>query len=308
MIADNGGKSMIRVANAPCSWGVLEFEGTVRAAPYERVLDEIRDTGYAGTELGDWGYMPTEPGALKRAVADRGLRLIAAFVPVALADASSHNAGAVTAVRTALLLRDAGEPDAIVVLSDDNGAVAERERNAGRITPELGLSDSQWDVFAAGAEEIARVVRTETGLRTAFHPHCAGYVETVPEIDALMRRTDSSVLGLCLDTGHIVYAGGDPLDVLEQHGDRVWHVHFKDCDPQVASTARAAGIGYLAAVRSRLFCELGAGAVNFAAVLAALRRRGYDGWIVVEQDVFPGSGSPAESAARNRSYLRSLGV
>jgi inosose dehydratase len=258
--------------------------------------------------LGDWGFMPTEPGALKRAVADRALRLMAAFVPVALADASSHKAGTATAVRTARLLRDAGEADAILVLADDNGAVLERERNAGRITPELGLSDTQWDMFAAGAEQIARAVRNETGLRTAFHPHCAGYVETVPEIDALMRRTDSSVLGLCLDTGHIVYAGGDPLDVLERYDDRVWHVHFKDCDPKVAANARAAGMGYLAAVRSHLFCELGSGQVHFAAVLAVLRRRGYSGWIVVEQDVFPGLGSPAESATRNRSYLRSLGL
>ena len=299
---------MIRVANAPCSWGVLEFEGTTSAAPYDRVLDEIRDTGYSGTELGDWGFMPTEPSALKRAVADRGLRLMAAFVPVALADASSQKAGVATAVRTARLLRDAGEADAIVVLSDDNGAVLERERNAGRITSAQGLGDSQWSVFAAAAEQIARTVRDETGLRTAFHPHCGGYVETVAEIDALMRRTDPSVLGLCLDTGHIVYAGGDPLDVLERHADRVWHMHFKDCDPRVAAKARAAGIGYLAAVRSQLFCELGAGAVDFAAVLAALRRRKYGGWIVVEQDVFPGSGSPKESAARNRLYLRSLGL
>jgi len=299
---------MIRVANAPCSWGVLEFEGTARSAPYDRVLDEIRDTGYAGTELGDWGFMPTEPSALKKAVSDRGLHLMAAFVPVALADASSHKAGAATAVRTARLLREAGEADAIVVLSDDNGAVLERERNAGRITPDLGLSDTQWDVFAAGAEGIARAVRDETGLRTAFHPHCGGYVETVAEIDALMRRTDPSALGLCLDTGHIVYAGGDPLDVLDRHADRVWHVHFKDCDQKVAAHARAARMGYLAAVRAHLFCELGAGAVNFAAVLTALRRRGYAGWIVVEQDVFAGLGSPAESAARNRSYLRSLGL
>jgi inosose dehydratase len=159
---------MIRLANAPCSWGVLEFEGTARAAPYARVLDEIRDTGYAGTELGDWGFMPTEPGVLKTAVADRGLRLMAAFVPVALANASSHQAGALTAVRTARLLRDAGESDAIIVLSDDNGAVAERERNAGRITTAHGLSDSQWNVFAAGAAHIARIVREETGLRTAL--------------------------------------------------------------------------------------------------------------------------------------------
>lgn len=299
---------MIRLANAPCSWGVLEFEGTRNTAPCDRVLDEIRDTGYAGTELGDWGFMPTDPEQLKSAVTDRGLRLVAAFVPVALADASSHNAGAAVAVRTARLLRAAGEPDAMIVLSDHNASVPEREQNAGRVTAAHGLKDSEWSIFAEGAERVARAVREETALRTVFHPHCGGYVETVAEIDALMGRTDPSTLGLCLDTGHIAYAGGDPLEVLERHAARLWHVHFKDCHPQIAANARAAGLGYLAAVRSKLFCELGAGAVDFAAVLAALRRHLYDGWIVVEQDVFPGSGSPAQSASRNRQYLRSLGV
>ena len=96
--------------------------------------------------------------------------------------------------------------------------------------------------------------------------------------------------------------------MLDRHAQRIWHVHFKDCDPRIAADARAAGLGYLAAVRAQLFCELGAGAVDFAAVLAALRRHAYAGWIVVEQDVFPGHGAPAESAARNRAYLRSLGA
>lgn len=299
---------MIRVANAPCSWGVLEFEGTSRAAPYHQVLDEMRDTGYAGTELGDWGFMPTDPHQLKSAVTDRGLRLIAAFVRVALADASSHDAGVASAVRTARLLREAGELDAVIVLSDDNATVPEREQNAGRITAAHGLTDSQWAIFAKGAERVARAVREETGLRTVFHPHCGGYVETVGEIDALMGRTDPSLLGLCLDTGHIVYAGGDPVDVLDRYASRVWHVHFKDCHPQIAAHARAAGLGYLAAVRAELFCALGAGVVDFAGVLAVLRRHRYDGWIVVEQDVFAGSGSPAQSASRSRQFLRSLGV
>ena len=111
-----------------------------------------------------------------------------------------------------------------------------------------------------------------------------------------------------LDTGHIVYGGGDPLDVLARHAARVWHVHFKDCDPSVAARARTQGLGYLAAVRAQLFCELGAGQVDFPAVIEALRGAGYDGWIVVEQDVFPGYGSPAASAARNRRYLQSLGL
>lgn len=298
----------LRIGNAPCSWGILEFERATSAVAYEVVLDEMRDTGYAGTELGDWEFMPTDPARLSAAVGSRGLSLIGAFVPVPLAIAASHADGAAAAVRTARLLRDAGGPDAVIVLSDDNASVPDREQHAGRITPADGLSDARWEVFAAGADRIARAVRDDTGLRTVFHPHCGGYVETVAEIDALMQRTDASMLGLCLDTGHLVYAGGDPLDVLDRHAHRIWHVHFKDCHPHIAADARAAGLGYLAAVRARLFCELGAGAVDFGAVLAALRRQAYDGWIVVEQDVFPGQGSPVESARRNRAYLRSLGA
>jgi inosose dehydratase len=299
---------MIRVANAPCSWGVLEFDREASTAPYDRVLDEIHETGYAGTELGDWGFMPTDPVRLKREVGRRTLQLIGAFVPVALASADAHARGVETAVRTARLLRDAGANDAFIVLSDDNAGVPAREQNAGRIGVEHTLSDREWTVFAAGAEQIATTVRDATGLRTVFHPHCGGYVETPAEIDELMKRTDPALLGLVLDTGHIVYGGGDPLEILERYPRRVWHVHFKDCDQRVAAHAREAGLGYLAAVRSQLFCELGAGDIDFATILSALQRIGYDGWIVVEQDVFPGYGTPAESARRSRAYLRSLGI
>ena len=299
---------MIRVANAPCSWGILEFDSQSIKAPYGTVLDEIKQTGYAGTELGDWGFMPTEPARLGEALAARELQLVGAFVPVVLAEAAAHDEGVKTAVRTAQLMRDAGAGEAFIVLSDDNASVPERERHAGGITAEHGLQAPAWATFAAGAERVARAVRDQTGLRTVFHPHCGGYVETPQEIDQLMARTDRSLVGLVLDTGHIMYGGGDPLRVFEQHAERVWHVHFKDCDPEVAADACAKGLGYLAAVRAQLFGELGTGAVDFAAVRDALTRRGYDGWIVVEQDVFPGYGTPKESAMRNRAFLRSLGL
>lgn len=299
--------AVIRVANAPCSWGVLEFDRDTVAAPYGQMLDEMQASGYAGTELGDWGFMPTSPERLSEELRRRDLELVGAFLPVALAEPAMHAGGIGNALRTARLLRDAGGGDAVIVLSDDNGRAPEREQNAGRIRPEHGLDTARWATFAAGAERIARAVAHETGLRTVFHPHCGGYVETAAEIDELMWRTDPGTLGLCFDTGHVLYGGGDPLTVLERHADRVWHVHLKDCDPAVATNARATSLGYLAAVRARLFCELGRGAVDFAAILHTLAERRYDGWIVVEQDVFPGQGTPAESATRNRAYLRSLG-
>jgi inosose dehydratase len=252
--------------------------------------------------------LPTDPGRLRDELAARGLGLVGAFVPVAFAEPSSHAPGLEAAVRTAQLMCDAGARDAFIVLSDDNARVPEREANAGRVGAGHGLTGQQWDTFAAGVTHAARAVRDRTGLRTVFHPHCGGYVETQAEIDALMARSDPSVLGLLLDTGHLLYGGADPLDVLARYAPRIWHVHFKDCDLGVAQRSRDEGLGYLAAVRAQLFCELGTGGVDFPAVIAALGQQAYDGWAVVEQDVFPGYGTPSESARRSRRYLASLGL
>jgi len=297
----------MRIANAPCSWGVLEFDGMEHSAPCAQVLDEIAATGYAGTELGDWGFMPTDPQALSTELAARALSMLGAFVPVRLADASTHQAGVDIAVRTARLLAATGETP-LVVLADDCGTDRARTARAGRIVREDTLSDEAWDVFARGCEAIARAVRDATDLRTVFHPHGAGFVETPWEVDELMQRTDPTLVGLCLDTGHLMLGGGDPVEIYREYARRVWHVHFKDFDPRVFERTRGGSWDYFEAMRHGIFCELGRGAVDFRAMLRELREHRYDDWIVVEQDVLPGLGSPAESARRNRDFLRSLGV
>ena len=300
---------MIRIANAPCSWGVLEFEDKAASPGFQQVLDEIAATGYAGTELGDWGFMPTSPGRLRGELARRSLDMVGAFVTTRLVDPSSYDVSADRAVATARLLAPIGGGlGPVIVLSDEPTADPERTRVAGRVPPDSSLSDEQWDTAAEGIEHIARAVRDETGLRTVFHHHCAGFVETPQEIDAMLQRTDPTLVGLCLDSGHATYGGGSPLDVLSRHRDRIWHVHFKDCHPGVAARARAEEWDYPTALRHGVFCELGRGAVDFRALLESLDRSGYDGWIVVEQDVLPGMGAPVESARRNRRYLQALGL
>jgi inosose dehydratase len=264
--------------------------------------------GFSGTELGDWGFLPTEAAALSAEVGRWSLELVGGFVPIRLADASAVDAGVEQAVRTAKLLAGAAGPEAFVVLSDDNASVANRTARAGRIRAEDGLRSDEWDGFADRAERVARAVRDAAGLHTVFHHHCAGYVETPEEIAALMSRTDPALIGLCLDTGHLTFGGGDPLAAIRQYGDRIWHVHFKDCDPTLAQAARTQEWDYHTSVRQGIFCELGHGSVPFIGVLEELRRRRYAGWIVVEQDVLPGLGTPAASAARNRAFLRGLGV
>ena len=298
---------MIRIANAPCSWGALEFGLLGEAAGYQVVLDEMHQSGYAGTELGDWGFMPTDPAILKEELRKRDLVLLGAFVPVALKHASSHQKGVEEALKVARLLSAVEGTDPFIVLADDNCTIPERTLNAGRVTAGMGLSDAEWEVFAEGTEKVARAVKEETGLRLVFHHHCAGYVETPEEVDKLFSLTDPNLVGLCLDTGHYLFGGGDPLAFLKKNAGRVWHMHFKDCHPGVAAQSRQQGWDYLKAVEEGVFCELGKGAVDFPAVKSELERQGFEGWIVVEQDVLPGMGSPFESATRNREYLKSIG-
>ena len=298
----------MRVANAPCSWGVLEFESTASAPSPIEVLDEIAATGYAGTELGDWGFFGTDPARIRSNLIRRELALVGAFVAVPLTDPAIHDTGVDTAVRTARLLAAASDLGPLLVLSDATAADPARTAKAGRITVDDRLPPNDWDAIGRGVEGIARAVADATGLRTVFHPHCATYVETPDEIAALMQRTSPELVGLCLDTGHATYGGGDPLSLLKQYRDRIWHVHFKDCSREIASRARAEPWDYLTAIRHGLFCELGRGSVDFASLFDQLNASHYDGWIVVEQDVLPSMGTPAASAMRNRRFLRGLGV
>lgn len=301
---------MIKIANAPCSWGALEFDLEEKSEEigFEQVLDEIKDTGYIGTELGDWGYMPTDPDLLRSELDKRELELLGAFVPVALVDSSKHSGGVDSALRVAKLMYDAGFKNAFIVLADENGSVVERTQNAGRISPEMGLSEEQWKVFALGAERIAGAVRDTYGLRTVFHHHCAGYVETPAEIDKLLSTTDPELLGLCLDMGHYAFGGGDPVEALKKYGPRIWHVHFKDYSPEAAELSREANGDYFDALKRGVFCELGKGAVDFKTITNLLLGMDYKDWIVVEQDILPGMGNPKDCAKANRDYIKTLGL
>jgi inosose dehydratase len=298
----------IHIANAPCSWGVLEFDLPGKALGYAQVLDEIRDTGYVGTELGDWGFMPTDATALRRELDARKLSMIGAFVQVAFANPQAHAKGAETAVRTAKLLAAVEGKSPFIVLADDNATQPARTKKSGRLTSSDGLSDAQWAVFAKGVEQVAGAVREQTGLRSIFHPHAAGFIETPLEIARLLDLTDPQLVGLCFDTGHYRFGGGDPLAGLRRHRERIWHMHFKDCSPAVHQRSRAEEWDYFVSLKHGIFCELGKGDVDFPAVVDELRRSNYMGWIVVEQDVLPGMGTPKQYAQHNRDYLRKLGL
>lgn len=153
-----------------------------------------------------------------------------------------------------------------------------------------------------------RNILEENGLSCVFQHHCAVYIETPDEIDLLMNRTDPALVGLCLDTGHYTYGGGDPIQGIENHASRIKHVHFKDFSKDLFRKVKEHQWGYFKAVENGIFCELGKGAIDFETVVQKLESIRYNSWIVVEQDVLPGMGFPKKNAKRNRQFLRSIGL
>ena len=294
----------IKVGNAPVSWGVMEVAGWGQQVPYGQVLDEISEAGYAGSELGPYGYFPTEPNALMSELSARGLQLVASFVPIPLAHPERHEAGYHEAMKVAQLLARSGAP--LIVLADEMSE--ERIAVSGRIDEARdGMNDLQWDAAMRLIGRVAEACR-ELGLSPVFHHHAGTFVETPKEIARLCESTDPDLLGLCLDTGHYFFGGGDPVDAVRLYGARIRHLHLKDVQLPVLKAARQNEVGFLEAVRRGVFCELGDGAVDLNKVIQDMIAGGYSGWAIVEQDVDPRSAGvkPLESAIRSRQYLRDV--
>jgi len=293
----------MRIGTAPISWGVCEIPGWGPQLPYERVLDEMRDAGYEGTELGPWGYFPTDPHTLRQALSIRGLALISAFVPLPLRDPSALNACETELRRTAELLRDLGAGS--ILLAD----AGDPQRRAAAGKPDAvrtcGLRPEEWPGYAQRLEHLAALCREGYGLISCFHPHGGTYVESPEEIEALLSHTDPDLVKLCLDTGHVAFGGADPLHLTRTHADRIGHVHLKDIDLHRMRVLLQEGLDYVGLAQSGVFVELGTGSLDLPAILDALRAAGYSGWIVVEQDrVVNPSQDTLQSARRNRCYLR----
>ncbi len=291
----------IRIATAPVSWGIMEVEGWARQQTYAQVLDEMVQAGYRGTELGPYGFLPTDSQELKHELAIRNLTLLGAFVPLPLGHAERHAEGMRSALEVARLLAANGAP--YIVLADEMSE--KRMAIAGRAGRDDGFTEEQWEDAAKLISCIAKTAR-ELGVRSVFHHHCGTYIETPGEVARLLEVTDPSLLGICLDTGHYYYGGGDPVEFARTQAARIWHLHLKDIRSNVLERVHREKIAYLEAIRLGVFCELGEGSVDLAGVIRELDAAKFDGWAVFEQDVdptIPGT-DPLASATRSREYLR----
>ena len=260
----------MRVAAAPISWGVCEVPGWGRVLPPETVLGEMAALGIAATELGPPGYLPTCAKDLAALLEEHGLGLVGGFFATVLHDPARQESTADESDAVAKLIAQAGGE--VLVLAAATGLDGYDERPA--------LSDKAWATLVDTAALIAERAAA-TGLRTVLHPHVGTHVETRAEVERFVHDSD---LALCVDTGHLLIGGTDPVDLVRRHPSRVGHVHLKDVREDLADQVREGRLTYTQAVADGIYVPLGAGDVDLAALLTLLRDNDYDGWYVLEQD------------------------
>ncbi|TAK71995.1 MAG: hypothetical protein EPO22_00895 [Dehalococcoidia bacterium] len=287
----------MRVANSPILWHNEDLPDLMPPVDAATIADEIAAAGYEGVEHSS--KFPQDGAGVRELLAPRGLQLISAFAGLRIP--GDDDRGEIErAKELASFVRDAGG-DMLVSALDYAEA---REAIAGSVGPgDPRLDECGWSAIVDALHEIGHHCAS-IGVTQVFHNHAATFIETPDEFGELVRRTDPSLVSLCLDVGHLVVGGGDPVACFREHAGRIRLVHLKDASSAVVASMRRREFGFIEGLRRRVFCELGTGELDVAGVVAEMARATYDGWVVLEQDTT--FRAPIESARHNREAFRRL--
>jgi inosose dehydratase len=288
--------SAIAVGTASVNWGFDPLYTWVQQPTFTRMLDEMAQSGYTGTEI-SYNF-PNDVAALRAELARRELRAAGTFHALDVRDPRKHDDALRAIGPVADRLQALGSD--VLILSDEPSPV--RLAVAGRVANDGsdGLGETGWQALGLGLNRIGERLAGR-GMRAVFHPHVGSYVETRAEIDRLCELTDPALVGLCPDTGHLAYAGVSPEDIFADYAVRIGYVHLKDVDGEKLARVREERIGFVRAVEMGLFVELGTGMVVMPRIIEPLKRAGYRGWMIVEQDA---PRDPLDAAIKNRLFLR----
>jgi inosose dehydratase len=292
----------VTIGSAPDSWGVW-FSSDERQTPWHRFLDEIAEAGYEWTELGPFGYLPTDVPTLRGELAKRNLRVTGSAVQKPLADLTAWPA-IEQEVRGACAVIAATGGKFLVLIDDTYTDLF----TAKAIAPKQ-LDDDAWDRLIQTTHRVADIARDDFGLQLVFHPHAETHVEYEDQIERLLADTDPERVFLCFDTGHHAYRGGDPVTFMRKHHERIPYLHLKSVRPEMIEKVERENIPFAIAVGDDMFCEPSEGAVDFLAFRDVLREIDYHGYAMVEQDMYPAPfDKPLPIAKRSRAYLREIGI
>ncbi|UPO90757.1 sugar phosphate isomerase/epimerase [Niallia sp. Man26] len=290
----------LKLGTAPCSWGIW-FPVNEKQTPWERCLDEIQEVGFKGIELGPWGYLPNQYEQLEKELFKRNIELVATTLMDDLTSNSNMKKILSTLDEMAALQLKFLSAKYIVLIDDTY-----TDLFTGELVRPKELNTKEWDNFVNNINKIKDYAKSNYGLETVFHPHAQTHVETEEQIEQLLRDSD---IQLCLDTGHHAYAGGDPVKFMLKHHNRVSYLHIKNCDINVRSKMLQENWSLAKAVGEGIMVEPNLGAVNMEEFLKVLIKVNFNGWAIVEQDMYPAPfDKPLLVAKRTYEYLESIGM
>jgi len=293
----------LHLGTAPDSWGVWMPSGDPLQTPWQRYLDEVQQAGYRYSELGPFGYLPTDPGLIREEYAKRGLTLTGGTVFVALHKGAEALAKAKADCDTEMAVIGPSGAKHLVILPEGYSDLD------GNITGPTTLTDDEWDSLNTGMSELGKYVTDKHGAVLVFHTHADSHVGTQEEIERFLDGTDPETVQLCLDTGHVAYCGADNLKLIADYPDRIQYVHLKQVDPAIQARVREEKLGFAPAVRLGAMVEPPLGEPDMVTLLAALGALDRDLYCIVEQDMYPCDfDKPLPIAVRTQQYFKTCGL
>ncbi len=270
----------MKIACAPCCWGI-ENEQNDNYAPWQRVIEDTKYAGFNGIELGPYGFFPTADGVLKNELKNAGISLVGGTVYRGLS--IKDNAEIIDYThKVCTLLKDL-DARYVVIIDEVNGV---RSKYSGLPNKAPRLNNEQTDIMLRNISAVSEISRSY-GLRPVLHNHAGGYIEFEEEIDTVMSAFNREELGMCIDVGHIYYAGMDPVKKILDYRDAIEYVHFKDVNQTVFQDALNNMTGYFEACALGVMCEIGRGALDYCGIIDVLKKIGFDGFCTIEQERDP---------------------
>ncbi len=305
----------MNIANAPCSWGVDDPKNPYLPS-WSKVLTEASAAGYKSIELGPWSFLPTDPSELTEALKEHDLSIVAGTIfDDLVSEENFENIKQLThdicnnlsQIPTAK--KEAGKniqgPYLVIIDWGDK----ERAMLAGHPETSPRLDDASWARMMDHIKIISAIAQEKYGVRPVIHPHAGGWIEFADEIEKLVRDIPYQVAGLCLDTGHLYYSGMDPVTYLDKYFNQIDYIHFKDVNSDTYKDVMSRGrVEFFSACGEGVMCPIGKGVIDYPAVKSFLEKKGYQGWITIEQERDPrdADGSLKDVTA-SLEYLTSVG-
>ncbi len=292
----------VMIGTGPDSWGVW-FGEDGKQTPWHRYLDEIVEAGYEWTELGPYGYLPTNFDTLKSELDKRNLKVSGTFAMEFLDDPEYW---------PSLEKQMMGAGENLAKLNSKYLVLIDNTYTnlfTGEPIKPATLDDDGWKRLIDTTNKVAGIVKEKFGLTLVFHPHAETHVEYEDQIERFLADTDKDLIFICFDVGHHAYRKGDPVNFMRMHHERIPYLHLKSVDADLQKKVEEENIPFAEAVGMDMFCETSKGAVDFIAFRDLLREIDYEGFGIVEQDMYPAPfDKPLPIAKRTREYLKEIGI